>query len=214
MPDIPTPGNDPLARRLAEIRARHPGSDPEMVAEVVRAVLETHDAEPALPERRLLAEVEEIGRLIAATRAEIAALQVDDISASHIPAATDELDAIVQHTAHATDCILEVCETLDGLAAGAAEDPASLLQQATTRIYEACSFQDITGQRIAKVVGTLKMIDERLGRLVAGFGGAAAAPPRSAPVPAKPGEPLLHGPQLPAAAMQQTDIDALLASFD
>ena len=48
------------------------------------------------------------------------------------------------------------------------------LQEATTRIYEACSFQDITGQRITKVVSTLKTIEAKVASIVATFG----RPPR------------------------------------
>ena len=41
---------------------------------------------------------------------------------------------------------------------------------ATTRIYEACSFQDITGQRITKVVKALHGIEEKVDAFVAAFG--------------------------------------------
>ncbi len=201
-----------LATRLAKIGARHPGSDPAMVAEVVRAVLATMHGDLSARETGLLGEVEELGRMIAAARAEIAALQVDDISASHIPSATDELDAIVAHTAAATDSILEVCETLDRVASTQQGEAAAMLSEATTRIYEACSFQDITGQRITKVVATLKTIDAKIAQIVGTFAGRATPP--AAPPPAPAGEALLHGPQLPANAMHQSDIDALLASFD
>jgi chemotaxis protein CheZ len=202
---------DRLARRLNEIRARHPGSDPEMVAAVVGAVLAALEGDFTAREARLLAEVEALGRTIATARAEIAALQVDDITASHIPSATDELDAIVAHTAAATDSILESCELLDRLAAAESGVTAAALLDATTRIYEACSFQDITGQRITKVVATLKAIDAKVAQIVAAFGSRAA--PR-APTPAAAGDTLMQGPQLPANAMVQSDIDALLASFD
>src|SRR5690348_6480936 len=70
-------------------------------------------------EAALLTEIEELGRTIEAAKAEIAALRVDDITGSHIPFATDELDAIVAHTAQATHEILESCETLDAVAADA-----------------------------------------------------------------------------------------------
>lgn len=206
-----------LTVRLDVIRARYPGSDPEMVASVVRAVIETMQPGPRPGDVSLLREVEELGRLIAATRAEIAALGMEEISASHIPSATDELDAIVAHTAAATDSILEVCETLDRAAATAVGEAAAHLQDATTRIYEACSFQDITGQRITKVVTTLKAIDAKIARIVGAFAAdPAAAPPPAAARPAAPAaqDALLHGPQLPASAMHQSDIDALLASFD
>ena len=96
---------DQLADRLAEIRRRHPGSEPHLVAEVVRAVLSTLSGDLSAQETSLLAEVEALGRTIACAKAEIAALRVDDITDSHIPFATDELDAIVEHTATATNAM-------------------------------------------------------------------------------------------------------------
>jgi chemotaxis protein CheZ len=206
-----------LPQRLAVLRGRYPAADAGVVAEIVRAVLETMQGDLSARETGLLTEVEELAGTIAAARAEIAALQVDDITASHIPSATDELDAIVSHTAAATDIILEVCETLDRVGGGLQGDAATAMQDATTKIYEACSFQDITGQRITKVVATLKSIDAKVAQMLAAFGGRARGAP-SPPVPnAAPedyGQSLLHGPQLPTAAMDQTDIDKLLASFD
>jgi chemotaxis protein CheZ len=203
-------GKDALVLRLAEIGARWPASQPAMVAEVVQSVLASMRGDLTSVESSLLTEVAELGRTIANARAEIAALQVDDITASHIPSATDELDAIVAHTAAATDAILEVCETLDGVAGTLEGDAAGVLQDATTRIYEACSFQDITGQRITKVVATLKAIDSKVSHIIATFDRRDAGAPRPAPSE----ESLLNGPQLPANAMDQSDIDKLLASFD
>ena len=200
-----------LAERLAVIRAENPASDPEMVAEIVRAVLATMTGDRTATEASLLHEVEALGRTIATAKQEIAALRVDDITASHIPLATDELDAIVSHTAAATDTILEVCETLDKVADGLTGEPAEQLQVATTRIYEACGFQDITGQRITKVVAALKMIEAKIAHIVATF-----SDQREGQNIPKPEEDvaLLNGPQLPALAMDQSDIDKLMASFD
>ena len=211
MPDAPTAAPGSLPASLARIAARWPASDPAMVAEVVQSVLESMRGDLTSVESSLLNEVAELGRTIANARAEIAALQVDDITASHIPSATDELDAIVQHTAAATDSILEVCETLDTVAGKLDADGAGVLQDATTRIYEACSFQDITGQRITKVVATLKAIDAKVGHIMATFDKREGRPP---PKPLPVEESLLNGPQLPANAMDQSDIDKLLASFD
>jgi chemotaxis protein CheZ len=136
--------SDGLAGRLAEIRARHPQSEPGMVAEVVHAVLATMSGDLSAQETSLLAEVEALGHTIAHAKAEIAALRVDDIRDNHIPFATDELDAIVEHTATATNAILTSCELLDQVAGDLTGEPATKLQDATTRIYEACSFQDIS----------------------------------------------------------------------
>ena len=201
-----------LAERLAAIRIRYPDSAPDMVAEVVRAILASMSGDLTAKETSLLGEVEELGRIISSAKSEIAALRMDDITACDIPFATDELDAIIHHTASATHAILESCETLDAVAEHLEGEPSAQLQGATTRIYEACSFQDITGQRITKVVNTLKAIESKVGQLVMAFGGADGA---AGPVATGDAEPvLLNGPQLPAMAMDQSDIDKLLASFE
>lgn len=201
---------EPVSRLLADIRARYPSGDPGWVADVVQAVVASMQGEIGAKELSLLREVEELGRTIASAKTEIAALRMDDITASDIPFATDELDAIVEHTAAATDAILGCCETLDEVAAALAGDPAARLKQATTRIYEACGFQDITGQRITKVVSTLKAIEAKVAQIMATFGASADTPPP----PERASGGLLNGPQLPAAAMDQSDIDRLLASLD
>ena len=209
---VDDPG-DVLAQRLASIRARYPVSEPELVADVVRAVLMTMSGDLSAQETSLLAEVEELGKTISSAKAEIAALRVDDITQAHISFATDELDAIVDHTATATNAILSSCETLDEVAGSLSGEPAAKLQDATTRIYEACSFQDITGQRITKVVGTLKTIESKVAQIIAAFGSGGA--PIETPTEEAVGEAaLLNGPQHPAVAMDQSDIDRLLASFE
>ncbi len=202
-----------LSLRLAELRGRYPAADPAMVAEVVRAVLASMQGDLTPKEAVLLAGVEDLARTIANAKDEIAAVGVDEITDNHIPSATDELDAIVQHTAAATDQILETCETLDRVAGALDGELAASLQDATTRIYEACSFQDITGQRITKVVGTLKAIEAKVAQIVLAFS-HRNGPPGSVEVVVEGEAALLNGPQLPAAAMAQSDIDRLLASFD
>ncbi len=210
------PRGDGLAEKLAAIRLRHPTPDPEMVADVVRAVLSTLSGDLSAQETSLLSEVEELGRTISSAKAEIAALRVDDITLDHIPFATDELDAIVEHTATATNAILSSCETLDAVAGTLSGEPAAKLQDATTQIYEACSFQDITGQRITKVVGTLKAIEAKVAQIVTTFGGGggdARSTDHHAAVELTDAA-LLNGPQHPTVAMDQSDIDKLLASFE
>ena len=206
--DDATAVNTDLSSRLTSVRAMHPGLTDEMTRDVIHAVFD-HTGTDGLASS-LLAEVADLGRAIANTKAEIASLRVDDITGQHFPAATDELSAIVAHTASATDQILEVCETLDDVGAKLEGDMQTRLQDATTRIYEACSFQDITGQRISKVVGTLQAIEKKVAHIVVAFGHPEEPPPPPPP----DGDPLLNGPQLPANAMGQSDIDKLLADFD
>ncbi|MGE0415850.1 MAG: protein phosphatase CheZ [Acetobacteraceae bacterium] len=218
MPDFPIATErldmTPLAIKLREIQTRRQNFEPEAIAEVVQAVLTTMRGDLTVTEATLLAEVEELGRTIAAAKAEIAALRVGDIKEHDIPFATDELDAIVKHTAAATHAILESCETLDNVADAVTGEPSTQLQDAVTRIYEACSFQDITGQRITKVVTTLKTIEEKIANIMQTFGHAARAQDRPERTGPATESDLLNGPQLPALAMDQSDIDKLLASFD
>jgi chemotaxis protein CheZ len=191
----------------------------DRIEAAVRAVLGSMAGDLTVKEAALLAELEALGRTVKRAKAEIAALRVDDINDSHIPAATDELDAVVDHTANATNEILDVCETLEKLQARLSGEDGETLGACVTRIYEACSFQDITGQRISKVVTALKAIETRVSAVTSSFvpdGAAAPAPP---PVSAEEadrteGRRLANGPQLPGGGVSQSEIDALLASFD
>ncbi len=150
----------------------------------------------------LLREVENLGRTIADTRSEIAAMTTQDFGDGSLPSANDELDAVMAHTAASTNTILEACEQLDQLAQNAPPELANQLQAATTVIYEACSFQDITGQRIKKVIAALQLVDSKVAGILKLDHGT---PP--------PAELLLSGPQLPGAAMAQDSVDQLLASL-
>jgi chemotaxis protein CheZ len=188
-----------LSQRLAQLRARYPASDPDMVSDVVRAVLGTMRGDLTANEAALLTEVEELAQTVANT---------DD----HIPSATDELDAIVAHTAAATEIILECCETMDRIGPTLSGEAGQALQDVTTKIYEACSFQDITGQRITKVVSTLQSIERKVAHIIEVFRRDSFTEVQPAPVSEEVS--LLNGPQLPTNAMDQSDIDALLASFD
>jgi chemotaxis protein CheZ len=209
--------NIAMAEHIRALRERYPQPESAQVAEMVYAVLSTMNGDLTTRDALLLAEVEELAQTLAHARAEIAALRADDINVSHIPSATDELDAIVAHTATATDNILECCERLDVVAVNLTEAPAQALRDVTTRIYEACSFQDITGQRITKVVATLKTIEAKVAHILNVFASHAVTsrlPPPPSPAPTSEAVSLLNGPQLPMQAMDQSDIDALLASFD
>jgi chemotaxis protein CheZ len=186
----------------------------DRIEAAVRSVLSSMAGDLTAREATLLAELEGLGRTIARAKAEIAALSVDDITGAHIPSATDELDAIVGHTAQATNEILDCCEVLERLQADVPEAAATALQGAVTRIYEACSFQDITGQRIGKVVSALKAIEARVEAAVANANGRAAPAPAAAAAPRTEGQELANGPQLPGGGTSQAEIDRLLASFD
>ena len=159
------------------------------------------------PHMALVSQLRMLAEFIESARSELAATRPDDIVGQHLPAASDELDAIVLHTAEATGLILDECETLEEAAQGS--PLRAVVTGATARIYEACSFQDITGQRVAKIVHTLKAIEAKVDEMVRVFG----AIPATAGASHHPAA-LLNGPQHRGLAMEQQEIDALLASFE
>ena len=189
-----------------------PEAPQDRIEAAVRTVLGSIAGDLSARETALLGELEGLGQEIARARREMAALQVQDINASHIPVATDELDAVLSHTAEATNEILDCCEGLEKLARDLPAEPAAAVAAAVTRIYEACSFQDITGQRIGKVVAALKGIEARLGSIGERYG--TAPPPAVAVTPETEGRALANGPQMPGLGTSQAEIDSLLASFD
>jgi chemotaxis protein CheZ len=192
-----------------------PDATVDPIERAVRQVLSSLSGDLSSNEAALLHELEGLGAEVARAKSEMAALRVEEINESQIPRATDELDAVVEHTATATNEILDVCDVLEGLQAQVPAAQAEILAGAVTRIYEACSFQDITGQRIGKVVAALKAIEARVALVTARFDPAGRTPPPAKPpAPLSEGRALASGPQLPAMASSQDEIDKLLASFD
>ncbi|HYD98046.1 MAG TPA: protein phosphatase CheZ [Alphaproteobacteria bacterium] len=191
----------------------------EEVAEILTQVVETINGDLSAPGIKLYHELEALARYIQSARSEISAIRPDDIVDQHLPQATDELDAVVGATEEATGIILTAAETLMSLSGELPEDKSALVMDQVMKIFEASNFQDITGQRITKVVRTLKHIETKIDALLAAFGetARAAAPPAEAGAKqADKGDEasLLNGPQLPGNAIDQDEIDRLLASFD
>jgi chemotaxis protein CheZ len=206
----------PLHQRLALARdeARQPFPREEVV-EIVTAVLTSMDGDVSANDLKLYGELESLARYIQHAKREIAAIRPDDIGGEHIASATDELDAVVGATEDATNKIMDSCDEIGGIAGKVDPENGAALNQAVTRIFEACNFQDITGQRITKVVRTLKHIESRIDVLIAVLGDEVQKSHKSAAA-ADPNDEasLLNGPQLPGNAIDQSEIDKLLASFD
>ena len=180
--------------------------------------LRDRGAQAALAGDDVTRELALMREVIARNRAELAAL-IGDRKSRRMARAAGELGAAAEGMEKATHNILQAAETIDDSAKslgsalkteferGLAED----IQERTVQIYEACNFQDLAGQRIAKVIGVLHMIEEQLAAMLArcdtftGLPGAAAA--------AEPAEnsDLLNGPKLDGDSghASQHDIDAM-----
>jgi chemotaxis protein CheZ len=146
---------------------------------------------------------------IRATRAEIGAIKGSAAGDQLFGTTADELEEIVTETARAANRIMDAAETIEGVAGKLDPALAAPLTDAVTEIYEASAFQDITGQRITKVVRALQSMEAKLQSLASAFGPAEAA----APAAPEGDAALLNGPQLPAGARSQDDIDALFETL-
>jgi len=211
-----------IKKELALLRQTH--GDVVKVSEisaVVASIMATMKGDLTASDLELYNELEALASYIRDAKMDIAALRPDEVRDQYIPTAADELDAIVQATEIATNSIMDATEEIEAVMATLDGDQAEKLMNATTNIYEACGFQDITGQRITKVVKALKDIEDKIEGLVTAFGSEIEKIKASSPVPdAKPENAeitdadLLDGPQLEGDATSQAEIDALLASFD
>lgn len=215
----PTVRSD-MERQLAELRKRHIHVDPQDILEVVESVMGSIHGDGSSLNSKLHTDIEALASYISTVKAEIADIRADKINAEYVPTASEELSAIVGATEQATNSIFEAVELIEDLSQEMAPDIAERVTMAVTGIYEACGFQDITGQRISKVVNALQNIEEKVQDLLIAFGEEAgeARRERKAEPEAENTEPddksLMNGPQMPDNANSQAEIDALLASFD
>lgn len=155
-------------------------------------------------------------------RKELAALNPPG-APDHFGSMSDQLDAIVHATEGATNSIMESVEGIDTLMAEARTycqggKLGDIFDQVTDRVntvFEACSFQDITGQRVTKVVNSLKFVEERINAIIFTWGKDELT---KVVVEIKedqdPDKQLLHGPQLPGQGVTQADVDKMLAQTE
>lgn len=184
------------------------------VIEIIQSVVNKIDGPTDIP-KEVYVQLSELAENIDKLRKDIAESRPRNLQEDDIPTATDELDAVVGSTAEATNTIMNTCEEIENLAE-ALGDSEGKLAECTGKIYEACSFQDITGQRISKVVNTLKNIEQTIDILMTALNDQVGP---IADIAAKKeekniGKALAQGPQMPDKAISQDDIDKLLAEFD
>ena len=168
---------------------------------------------------RLKADLQELSDAIERTKQEIASLRSTDKGSDKLASASEALRAVVGDTETATDGIINAAEAIEEIAgrlkAQVTGDEAmgmiDDLFEHSTGIFEHCNFQDITGQRITKVVNTMEFIDERVRRMMEIWGGDHAFAGVIGTEEALPahGEKL-HGPAMDGdASIGQDEIDAL-----
>jgi len=177
----------------------------DQLAALLRTVFTTLDKSLTPDIHNLRDQIDEMSNFITSARTEISSVRPNFMRDIEIPEATDELDAVVMATEEATNTILDSVEKLENICSSLTGSDADEMNALIVKIYEASNFQDITGQRISKVVTTLQGIESRVTKLLALF-----------PVSDTAGDEensrkdsLLNGPQMASLANDQDDIDAL-----
>jgi chemotaxis protein CheZ len=218
--------NELRAIRAQMAGASHAPSADSTAASASREV----DAAPALLEtyraqieqcEKLKVELDLICDAINRTKREIAVLHGNSFNGEEMAKVNGELGAVVGGTEHATQKILEAAESIDQAASALIKvnspDQQKVLseeiQERVVSIFEACNFQDLTGQRINKVMTTMKFIENHITVMMDIWGGVDAIKAH-APliVDTREGDAkLLNGPKTEGDVghASQDDIDAL-----
>jgi chemotaxis protein CheZ len=135
---------------------------------------------------------------------------------------SDQLDAVLTSTGEATHSVLEGLEDISSTAEELRDipDPAKVeelcdrITEKSMKGMEACSFQDLTGQRITKIVHSLRFIEERVDAMmeICGREGIEALVGELPPDNENLTDGVaLQGPQLPGEAVSQDEIDKLFS---
>lgn len=224
--------NEKLQSKMAEIESSQeemvPMSEVRGLLDAVRSLFEGRFDEEDV---KLYGELGELARFINSARKDLREFQPHYLADKDIPDASDQLDAIVTTTEQATRNIMDYLDQLqsnqqrviDRLIAheppldedvlAGIDDAMSESESLITSIYEACTFQDLTGQRIMKIVKTLKEIERQVLRMVVVFGLNQDKVDDETRKELEEEANLLEGPQLPGNSLDQDDIDDILSKL-
>lgn len=206
------PGNNVISGQISNAA--------DQQVDEARALLETYRAQIEQCEK-LKIELDLIHDAITRTKQEIAALHGKGFQGGEMAKVNGELGAVVGGTEEATQQILEAAEAIDNAATALTKttsiDQQKMLgdeiQERVVAIFEACNFQDLTGQRISKVMTTMKFIESHITVMMDIWGGVDAIKAHTPPiVDEREGDAkLLNGPKLDGdeGHASQDDIDAL-----
>ena len=156
-------------------------------------------------------------------RRELAALNAGNGDAELFQSSLEQLDALADEIGEAADRIMTACEEIQksAEAIGAKTKHRGIKAQlkkitaGTVDIFEACSFQDLTGQRIGKIIRTVAAFQTGfhvIARLAVGMGGGIGVGGGKNwhhPIDRVDGGITLEGPQINGPAVSQADIDSL-----
>ena len=131
-------------------------------------------------------ELRRIADYLARLKDEIGALHPAELHQVHLPVAGKELAAVVHATEVATNGIMENAESVISAEIRDVAAYKAFVNSRMLGMMEACSFQDLTGQRIARVREALEHIEQRVARFAAAIRPADADEIEAAAVEIKP----------------------------
>lgn len=163
-------------------------------------------------------EIADIAGRIQATKVEIAALRHPLSNDDKFEAASAELSQIVRQTESATEGIMSNAEKIEEVLADLmsvttdeyANSRLGEIADFITAIYESCNFQDLTGQRITKVIKVLNYIEERVDAMMQTWDiREFQTMPLPKDITRKDEDLTLSGPMQEGEAISQDEIDAM-----
>lgn len=161
---------------LAEYAKRNRQADTETLLQAIDRLSRLLNTRPVLISSDALhRQILDMARAILRAEKEIRAMHARDSRGIQFAAASETLDTVVETTEKATSAILSAAERVQEQAwtlreLGMSPTVCDELDRSATEIYTACGFQDLTAQRIAKAVETLKFLDARIRSLVEAAG--------------------------------------------
>jgi chemotaxis protein CheZ len=199
--------------QMIGVRRAGSGAQPPHVDQVA-----TNETAPAAPAGGH--ELSALAGVIARNTRTLLAL-IHDGKDRRLARAAGELAAAVESMETATQKVLTSVEAIDDCARvlvsaltddyhlGLAQD----VQDHVVRVYEACNFQDLAGQRIGKVIETLVMVEEQLAVMIESCNSVGNAARPDGAAGSRPRRDLLNGPRLDGDGghASQQDIDLMFA---
>lgn len=181
----------------------------------------------------LYQELGKLARFILENQKVLNGTNITGITENDIPETSNQLEGILETTEKATNQILTSTESLlealntlkkeinppSTIDRGLIEAFISNTQNELMKILSACNFQDLTGQRIQKIVSLIKNIEEKILDLIVRYDLRkreieSGLPPQSHLGSKSPSSiQLLQGPQRKEEAFSQNDIDSLLSDL-
>ncbi len=159
----------------------------------------------------------------ALTDRSVGAVRAALIAGTGLRRAVVELEAVVSDTARAANAILAASEEIDGATErlrvlhgrGPGADALDDISERALAIFQACDFQDLTGQRIGNVVGLLGDLEARLGTIRAVLDAEGDDAAETRPRRANAGD-LENGPRLQSddGHLTQAEVDRVLAGLE